>query len=126
MLQSRLSLCLGKDTVRGFWLQQLTVLRGANTDLLGRRWFLVLGNLFSFVGHIILGTAKTGTAAIAGMTVIGAGAGLCQMATFALPVSQVIRRQFLWSSSAALRFCDSDMLLPRNCYPTSGELLVSL
>ncbi|KAL4923158.1 uncharacterized protein BDV17DRAFT_296621 [Aspergillus undulatus] len=34
---------------------------GPNTDLLGRRWFLGLGNLVTFVGHIIVASAKTRT-----------------------------------------------------------------
>lgn len=62
----------------------LTHIRGANTDLLGRRWFLVGGNLICFVGHIIVGTAKTPNAIIAGMAVTGLGAANCQMAAFAL------------------------------------------
>lgn len=62
----------------------LTNIRGANTDLLGRRWFLVGGNLVCFVGHIVVGTAKTPNAVIAGMAVTGLGAANCQMAAFAL------------------------------------------
>jgi hypothetical protein len=62
----------------------LTCLRGANTDLLGRRWFLVGGNLICFVGHITVGTAKTTNAIIAGMAITGFGAANCQMAAFAL------------------------------------------
>jgi MFS family permease len=58
--------------------------RGANTDLLGRRWFLVGGNAICFVGHVVTGTAKTTNAVIAGMTIVGFGAGACQMAAFAL------------------------------------------
>ena len=59
-------------------------LSGANTDLLGRRWFLVGGNLICFIGHIVVGTAKTPNAIIAGMTITGFGAANCQMAAFAL------------------------------------------
>lgn len=60
------------------------LLSGANTDLLGRRWFLVGGNLICFIGHIVVGTAKTPNAIIAGMTITGFGAANCQMAAFAL------------------------------------------
>ena len=66
------------------WSLAITVafmLGGANTDLLGRRWFLILGNGFNFVGQLVLGTAKSGGAAIAGMTLIGFAAGFSQMAT---------------------------------------------
>ena len=40
---------------------------GANTDLLGRRWFLVGGNVFCFIGHLVVGTAKSTTPVIVGM-----------------------------------------------------------
>ncbi|KAL4796245.1 MFS general substrate transporter [Aspergillus venezuelensis] len=58
---------------------------GPNTDLLGRRWFLVLGNLVTFVGHIIVGSAKNTNQIIAGLAVAGFGGANCQMAAFALP-----------------------------------------
>lgn len=37
--------------VRFFYLRLIQLISGANTDLLGRRWFLVIGN---FVSHRIL------------------------------------------------------------------------
>jgi len=58
--------------------------RGANTDLLGRRWFLVAGNLICFVGHIVVGTAKNTNSIIAGMAIIGFGAANAQIAAFAV------------------------------------------
>ncbi|KAL5337483.1 fungal trichothecene efflux pump [Aspergillus crustosus] len=58
---------------------------GPNTDLLGRRWFLVLGNLVCFVGHIIVASAKNTNQIIAGLAVAGFGGANCQMAAFALP-----------------------------------------
>lgn len=45
---------------------------GANTDLLGRRWFLVGGNVFCFIGHLVVATAKGNRAVIVGM-----GLSLC-------------------------------------------------
>ena len=57
---------------------------GANTDLIGRRWFIVGGNLLCFVGLIVLGAAKNTNAVIAGMVVTGLGSGTAQMANFAL------------------------------------------
>ncbi|KAI1319486.1 MFS general substrate transporter [Xylariaceae sp. FL0255] len=46
---------------------------GANSDLLGRWWFLVLGNVILFVGLIVSGTATSNTALYAGMGLIGFG-----------------------------------------------------
>jgi dipeptide/tripeptide permease len=40
---------------------------GANTDLLGRRWFLVGGNVFCFIGHLVVATAKGNKSVIVGM-----------------------------------------------------------
>lgn len=57
---------------------------GANTDLLGRRWFLVGGNIICTVGHLLIGTSKSTTALIAGMAIVGVGGANCQMAAFAL------------------------------------------
>ncbi|KAK5128260.1 hypothetical protein LTR85_002927 [Meristemomyces frigidus] len=58
---------------------------GPNTDLLGRRWFLVGGNLITTVGHIVVASAKSSSQITAGMAVIGFGGALCQCAAFALP-----------------------------------------
>ncbi|PGH19675.1 hypothetical protein AJ80_03830 [Polytolypa hystricis UAMH7299] len=70
------------------WTIAITIcfmLCGANTDLLGRRWFLVMGNLICTIGHIITACAKTNNVVIAGLAISGFGAGNCQMAAFALP-----------------------------------------
>lgn len=76
------------DRVRGRTLRvailPLTLPRGANTDRLGRRWFLVGGNLICVVGHIVVGTAKNPSSVIAGMAIAGFGGANCQMAAFAL------------------------------------------
>lgn len=40
--------------------------------------------MICFVGHLVVGTAKSTNAIIAGMTITGFGAANCQMATFAL------------------------------------------
>ncbi|RDW77006.1 hypothetical protein BP6252_05059 [Coleophoma cylindrospora] len=69
------------------WIISITIMfvvAGANTDLLGRRWFLVGGNLICFVGHLVVGTAKSPDTIIAGMAITGLGAANCQMAAFAL------------------------------------------
>jgi MFS family permease len=51
---------------------------GPNTDLLGRRWFLVIGNLICFVGQIVIGVAKNASMVTAGMVVVGFGAANCR------------------------------------------------
>ncbi|KAH6680156.1 fungal trichothecene efflux pump [Halenospora varia] len=69
------------------WSLAITVaftILGANTDLLGRRWFLVGGNLICFIGHLVIATAKSAAQITAGMTIAGFGGANCQMAAFAL------------------------------------------
>ncbi|KAF7198087.1 Trichothecene efflux pump TRI12 [Pseudocercospora fuligena] len=63
---------------------------GPLTDLLGRRWFLIGGNFITFVGHLVVGSAKYNSSngaqqITAGMVIVGFGGALCQMAAFALP-----------------------------------------
>jgi MFS family permease len=58
---------------------------GANSDLFGRRWFIIMGNVLMFTGFMAAGLAKNTTAMIAGFTLIGFGAGNVQLAAFALP-----------------------------------------
>ncbi len=71
---------LGNPTEVGWfipaWTLSITVsfmICGANTDLLGRRWFLVGGNVICFIGHILVGSAKNTTSVIAGMAFSGFG-----------------------------------------------------
>jgi hypothetical protein len=49
------------------------------------RWFICGGNILLFIGFIISATAKNNTAMIAGLSLIGFGAGNAQLAAFALP-----------------------------------------
>lgn len=58
---------------------------GANSDLFGRRNFILLGNVLVFVGAIVGATSRHIGQTIAAHVVIGFGAGNCQLATFALP-----------------------------------------
>lgn len=70
------------------WVISITIafmIAGANTDMLGRRWFLIAGQAICFIGHLITATAQSNTQIIAGMATEGFGAALCQMAAFALP-----------------------------------------
>lgn len=57
----------------------------ANSDLFGRRWFLIFGNALLFVGLIVGGTAKTNTQMWAAMSLIGFASGNTQLAAFAVP-----------------------------------------
>lgn len=74
---------------------------GANSDLFGRRWFIIGGNVLLFIGFIVGGTAKNNTSVIVACAFIGfvsrtglkdgtkltlsQGAGNAQLAAFALP-----------------------------------------
>jgi MFS family permease len=52
---------------------------GANSDLFGRRWFLIMGNVLLLAGHLMCGLAKNGTTMVAGFAIIGFGAGNAQV-----------------------------------------------
>jgi MFS family permease len=58
---------------------------GANSDLFGRRTFIILGNVLVFVGAIIGATSHHISQTIVANVLIGFGAGNCQLATFAIP-----------------------------------------
>lgn len=58
---------------------------GANSDLFGRRWFIVGGNVLLFIGFIVGGSAKNTTSVIVACAFIGFGGGNAQLAAFALP-----------------------------------------
>ncbi|KAF2816333.1 MFS general substrate transporter [Mytilinidion resinicola] len=58
---------------------------GANSDLFGRRWFIIGGNVIMFVGFIVGGSAKNNTAVLVACALIGFGGGNAQLAAFALP-----------------------------------------
>lgn len=52
---------------------------GANSDLFGRRWFIIGGNVLLFIGFILGGSAKSNSAMIASFAFIGFGAGNAQL-----------------------------------------------
>jgi MFS family permease len=89
---SQVATMLG-DPSAGIWYTSLYtmcnaiafMICGANSDLFGRRWFLIMGNVLLFVGHIMGGVAKNNTTMIAAFAIIGFGAGNAQLAAFALP-----------------------------------------
>lgn len=58
---------------------------GANSDLFGRRWFIIGGNVLLFMGFIVGGSAKNNNSVIVSFALIGFGAGNAQLAAFALP-----------------------------------------
>lgn len=58
---------------------------GASSDLFGRRWFIIFGNVLFFIGFVVGGSAKNNKAMMTAMALIGFGAGNAQLAAFALP-----------------------------------------
>lgn len=58
---------------------------GANSDLFGRRYFIVPGHAVVFVGAIIGGTSHSITQTIVAHVLLGFGSGNCQLAAFAIP-----------------------------------------
>ncbi|OAG00551.1 MFS general substrate transporter [Paraphaeosphaeria sporulosa] len=58
---------------------------GANSDLFGRRAFILLGNILMIVGSIVGATSHSIGQSIAAHTLFGLGGGNCQIAAFALP-----------------------------------------
>lgn len=58
---------------------------GANSDLFGRRTFIIMGNIFVFIGAIVGATSHSMTQSIVAHVIIGFGAGNCQLTTFAIP-----------------------------------------
>ncbi|KAI1628444.1 fungal trichothecene efflux pump [Exophiala viscosa] len=91
-VQSVIATELGDPSGSAFWIPIYTtgvtiafMVCGANSDLFGRRWFIIGGNVLLFIGYIVMGSAKNNTAMIASCAVIGFGAGNAQLAAFALP-----------------------------------------
>ena len=58
---------------------------GSNSDLFCRRYFIIPGNVFVFVGAVIGATSHHIGQTIAAHALIGFGAGNCQLAAFAIP-----------------------------------------
>ena len=44
---------------------------GGNSDLFGRRWFVISGNVFVFAGYIAVGAAQNTSSIIGGCATIG-------------------------------------------------------
>ena len=69
---------LGDPSAASFYISLYTItvtiafmICGANSDLFGRRWFIVGGNVIMFVGFIMGGAAKNNTTMLAAMSFIG-------------------------------------------------------
>ena len=58
---------------------------GANSDLFGRRAFILMGNVFVLVGSIVGATSHSVGQSIVAHVMLGFGGGNCQLAAFALP-----------------------------------------
>lgn len=58
---------------------------GANSDLFGRRTFILAGNILVLIGTILGATSHTIGQSITAHVFLGFGGGNCQLAAFALP-----------------------------------------
>jgi MFS family permease len=61
------------------------IFAGANSDIFGRRLFLIMGNVISCVGFIITASATGSAQLIAGLAATGFGGGFCQMSMCSIP-----------------------------------------
>lgn len=57
---------------------------GPLSDMFGRRWFFIAGNILALIGGIVCSTAHSVRVVIIGMSFLGAGAAHQQMALAAL------------------------------------------
>lgn len=92
-IQSQMALSFGSTPGMGTWLTSVYsiggtiafMIFGANSDLFGRRAFILFGNVLMITGSIVGGTAHSIGQAIAAHVLFGLGGGACQMAAFSLP-----------------------------------------
>ncbi|KAF2840344.1 MFS general substrate transporter [Patellaria atrata CBS 101060] len=91
-LQSQLGLRWGDPVSVGWYVPAYTtansigfLLAGANSDLFGRRLFLLAGNIFCCIGFLISATANGPAQFTAGIAIAGFGGGFCQMAMCSIP-----------------------------------------
>lgn len=88
-----MAVSFGSEYVMGAWLTSVYsaggtiafMVFGANSDLFGRRNFILLGNVLMIVGSIVGGTSHHIGQSIAAHVMFGVGGGACQMAAFSLP-----------------------------------------
>jgi MFS family permease len=92
-IQSEMAVEFGSRAAMGAWLTSVYSLGGtvafmvcgANSDLFGRRAFILLGNVLMIVGSIVGAPSHSIGQSIAAHTLLGFGGGNCQIAAFALP-----------------------------------------
>lgn len=92
-IQNQMAASFGASPRMGTWLTSVYsiggtiafMLFGANSDLFGRRFFILFGNVLMVIGTIIGGTSHNINQSIAAHAIFGFGGGACQMAAFSLP-----------------------------------------
>ncbi|KAF2109764.1 fungal trichothecene efflux pump [Lophiotrema nucula] len=91
-IQTQVATQLGNPSNASWWTTVYTMctaisfmIFGGNSDLFGRRWFVISGNVAIFAGYIAIGAAKNTETIIGGNVAIGIGAGLCQLSAFGIP-----------------------------------------
>ena len=92
-IQTEMAVSFGSRAAMGTWLTSVYsiggtisfMVFGANSDLFGRRAFILLGNVLMIVGSIVGGTSHSIGQSIAAHVMFGVGGGACQMAAFSLP-----------------------------------------
>lgn len=88
-----MSASFGSNPAAGAWLTSVYsiggtiafMVFGANSDLFGRRNFILFGNILVIIASIVAGTSHHIGQSIAAHVMFGLGGGACQMAAFALP-----------------------------------------
>jgi MFS family permease len=91
-IQSQVALSLGSEASQGTWMTSTYItcvtiafmVCGANSDLFGRRWFIIMGCVLITIGSIIGGTSHHMGQTIVAHVIIGLGGGNCQLAAFAI------------------------------------------
>nr|OQO28755.1 hypothetical protein B0A51_02524 [Rachicladosporium sp. CCFEE 5018]OQO32478.1 hypothetical protein B0A51_00267 [Rachicladosporium sp. CCFEE 5018] len=92
-IQGTMAVEFGSNAAQGTWLTAVYSMGGtiafltcgANSDLSGRRTFILLGNICVVVGSIIGATSHKIGQSIVAHVLLGFGGGNCQLAAFALP-----------------------------------------
>jgi len=91
-MMGRLAIQFGAPTSSAWYVPAYTtansigfLLAGANSDLFGRRLFLLFGNLCCCAGFIVTATAKGADHFTAGLAITGFGGGFAQMAMCSIP-----------------------------------------
>ncbi|KAK7186722.1 hypothetical protein DPSP01_001075 [Paraphaeosphaeria sporulosa] len=91
-LQSKLAIQFGEPLSSAWYVPAYTtanaigfLIAGANSDLFGRRLFLLFGNACCCVGFIVTAAAGGASQFTAGLAITGFGGGFCQMAMCSIP-----------------------------------------